>query len=123
MPFTDSKVIFSYDGRIKAGIDFGEVDVSVNELTKTITVKLPEVKILNSEVFNDSLIVYDEKNSPFNSFTFEDMNLSISELKKSAEETAIEKGFLETALENAENIIKTSISGFYDLKKYEVRFE
>lgn len=122
IPFTDSKVIYSYDGLIKAGIDFTEINVKTNYITKKIYITIPEAKVLSSEVFYDSLLVYDERNSPFNAFTFEDMNLSVSNLQTAAEESAISKGILETAKENAETIIHSAIRKLPGIEEYEVEF-
>lgn len=118
IPLTSSKVIYSYDGLIKAGIDFSQIETDVNKITKTITCTLPEMKILSSEVKYDSLQVYDENNNPFNAFTFEDMNLSVSDLKQKAEQSAIDSGLLTNAYENAKTVIQSSISGLYDTEEY-----
>ena len=45
VPFTQSKYIYSYDVVVKAGIDFNKIKWSVND--KTITVEMPEAKILS----------------------------------------------------------------------------
>ncbi len=123
IPLTASKVIYSYDGLIKAGFDFTQIDVDLNKVTKTITCTLPETKILSSEVKYDSLNVYDENNNPFNAFTFEDMNLSIADLQQKAEQSAIDSGLLTNAYENAKTVIKSSISGLYDSDKYTLEFK
>ena len=52
IPFTNSKYIYSYGITIKAGFDFNEIEW--NEKGNTIEVKLPEVKILSSEIDQDS---------------------------------------------------------------------
>ena len=49
VPGTRSNYVYSYDGDIKAGLDFQEVRVDVNELTRVITVHLPEIRILSAE--------------------------------------------------------------------------
>ena len=59
IPFTQSKYIYSYDIEIKAGFDFTEIEWDVNG--STIEVRLPEAKILSSEVDQDSLEVYHEE--------------------------------------------------------------
>ena len=117
IPFTDSKVIYSYAGIIKAGMNFEEIEVNVNEVNRTITIDLPKVKILSSEVDTESLIVYDEKYSPFNSFTFEDMNLSIDNLKEKTEKSAVSEGLLDRGKENAERIIRVTV---LNLEGYEI---
>jgi|LGOV01.1.fsa_nt_gb hypothetical protein len=122
VPFTKSKVMYSYEGFIKAGINFKEIEVTVNEVKKTVFVELPDAVILSSEVDFDSLIVYDGKYSPFNAFTFSDMNLSLSDLKNTAEESALSNGLLDRANENAQTIIWTTIGSLYNQEEYDVKF-
>ncbi|MBN2285294.1 MAG: DUF4230 domain-containing protein [Tissierellales bacterium] len=122
IPFTNSQVMYSYEGYIKAGIAFNEIEVTVNEANKTIFVDLPDAKILSSEVDFESLIVYDEKYNPFNAFTFSDMNLSLTVLKETAEEAALSNGLLERATINAQSIIQTTVLSFYDSEEYRVEF-
>lgn len=122
IPFTSSKVIYSYEGMIKAGIKFQDVEVIVNEEDKTIQVNMPDAEILSSEVLFDSLIVYDENYSPFNTLTFSDMNLSLSDLQSEAEKTALEGGLLKRAEENAQNIVRTSIGSLFSPDEYTVEF-
>lgn len=120
IPFTDSKVIYSYAGVIKAGVDFEEIEVNVDEAKGVITIDLPEVKILSSEIDTDSLIVYDEKYSPFNTFTFEDMNLSIDNLKDNTEKSAVSEGLLDRGKENAERIIRATLVNMVNPEGYEI---
>jgi len=122
IPFTSSKVMYSYEGLIKAGIDFNEIEVTVNEANMTVFIELPDAEMLSSEVYFDSLIVYDEKYSPFNTFEFSDMNLSLTALKKAAEETALSNGLLVRAADNAQSIIRTTVMSFYDSGEYKIEF-
>ena len=122
IPFTSSKVMYQYNGVIKAGVQFGDIDITVNDAQMKIYVDLPKAEIFSNEPDLNSLIVYDEKYSPFNTFTFADMNMSLSELKATAEESALEQGLLDRAIENAQTILKATIGGFYDLNDYEVEF-
>lgn len=68
IPFTTSKYIFSYDGIVKAGIDFGKIDVSTNPINKVITVKLPEAEIYSLVIDHDSLEIFDESKNIFSPF-------------------------------------------------------
>ena len=56
IPFTQSKYIYSYNVIVKAGYDFGEIRYEVKK--DSIKVKLPEVRILSSQVDEDSFRVY-----------------------------------------------------------------
>ncbi|MBQ9825070.1 MAG: DUF4230 domain-containing protein [Solobacterium sp.] len=121
IPFTSSRIVYSYSGTIKAGIDFSEIK-AVTE-GETIHITLPQSTILSNDLDHDSLTVYDEKNSIFNRFSFSDMNASQADLKKTAEETAAEKGLLETADANAREIIEKTISSMYGNGEYTVVFD
>jgi hypothetical protein len=108
-PFTSSKVIYSYSGTIKAGIRISDAKVDVDQNTKAIYVRLPEAEILSSELDQDSLEIYDEKQGFFSKMSMEDFNSFQRDLKAEAEEKAIEKGLLESAKENAKTIIEQMI--------------
>ena len=122
VPGTQSNYVYSYDGTIKAGIDFADVDVEVDELRHVITVSLPEVRILSTEIDEDSFVLYNDGANLFTSLKLEDVDKSNTELKKAARETAIRNGLLENARSNAELLIKGFLSGAYDLTKYTVTF-
>ncbi len=113
LPFTSSKYIFSYDGIIKAGVDFEDIEWSVNDVTKKITIKLPEMKILSNEIDTNSLYVYDESRSIFSPLTVSDINDSLIALKAESEEKAIGNGILEEAEANAKILIQGFLDGSY----------
>ena len=121
LPFTSSKYIFSYDGIIKAGIDFADIKWSVNDVLKTIHVDLPDTKILTNEIDTDSLYVYDESRSIFSPLTVSDINDSLIALKIESEEKAIGNGILEEAEANAKVLIRGFLAGSYP--DYEIIYE
>ena len=123
IPFTSSRIVYSYSGTIKAGVDFSKIKARADSSTNTIHITLPESTILSNELDNDSLTVYDEKNSIFNRFSFSDMNASQADLKQTAEQSAIEKGLLETADFNARELIEKTVSSMYGNGDYTVIFE
>ena len=120
IPFTQSKYIFSYDVEIKAGFDFTQIEWSLND--HTIEVKLPEAKILSSELDLDSFEVYLEDESIFREITLDETNEAKEELMKTAEEDAVANGLLENARANAETILTGFFSGVYDMDEYEIVF-
>lgn len=122
IPATRSHVFYSYQGVIKAGIQFGEITIHVNETNKTVYVQLPEAEILSEEVFHDSLVIFDEQYSPFNRISFTDMNLSITNLKETAKNDAIKNGLLDAAHDNAVTILKSTVNNFYDPDVYSVEY-
>ena len=122
VPFTQSKYIYSYDIQIKAGLDFGDIEWSLDEQSRTITVTLPELKVLNSEIDLDSFKLYHEKDSVFRKMTLDEHNEALSSMVEKAEETAVENGLLDNARANAELILKGFFSGVYDPEEYQVVF-
>lgn len=122
LPFTTTKLIFSYDVETKAGYDFASIEWSVNEEGKAIQVKLPQAKVLSNSLITDSFKAYHEEESIFTPFKLEDTNQSMQEMEGLAQEKAIENGLLTKARENAEVIIRAFFSGVYDLNEYTVEF-
>lgn len=121
IPFTQSKYMYSCDVVIKAGFDFGDIEWSEND--SIIEVKLPEIKILSSEVDLDSFKIYHEDESLFNKITMTETNEAMKKLQQTAEEDAIANGLLENARANAEIILKSFFGNKYDFEKYEIVFK
>ena len=112
IPLTSNSFTYSYDGNIKAGIDFAEIEVSVDKDTKTITVLIPGSRILSSEVDPDSYKFYEIRNNILNPISPEDYAVSFADLIHKEEERAVEEGLLEKADVNAQKILKNFISSY-----------
>ncbi|MCF0149089.1 MAG: DUF4230 domain-containing protein, partial [Clostridium sp.] len=121
IPFTQSKMIYSYDIVIKAGFNFEEIEWEENETS--IEVKLPEAKILSSEINLDSFKVYHENESIFTKITMKENNENMKGLKQNAEKNAIANGLLENARTNVETILTGFFGKGYDLDNYEIIFK
>lgn len=121
IPFTQSKYIYSYDIVIKAGFDFNEIEWS--ESGNTIEVRLPEAKILSSEIDLDSFELYLEDESIFREITMTENNEALKSMRQSAEDDAIANGLLENARSNAETILTGFFGNVYDLDEHEIIFK
>ena len=121
LPFTQSNIVFSYDVVIKAGYDFSAITCDVHDTT--ITVKLPEVKVLSCEVKEDSFKKYVEDESIFTPFTLDDNNNAMKALKETAQTNAIANGLYENARSNAETMLTTFFSSAYDMDQYTIEFQ
>ena len=53
VPGTQSNYIYSYDGTIKAGIDFQDINMEVDEVNHIIKITFPEFRILSTEIQDD----------------------------------------------------------------------
>lgn len=104
IPFTEKSFIISYDGVIKAGIK-NLSDAEIIEKDNKIIIKLPKVEITSTEIDNDSFQKLDSTSNIFNPITLEDLNDAQKELKEKMTERAIEKGLLDVATKNAEEVV------------------
>lgn len=121
LPLTSTKVIYSYDGVITAGIDFSAIEAS--KKGKTITVKLPNATISGSTIDENSFMLYDERNSVFNPYGMQNLNATFINMKQEEEDNAIEKGLLTWASDNAKTLIENLLKSTYNLEEYEIVFE
>ena len=120
IPFTQSKYIYSYNIVIKAGFDFEEIEWDIKDTT--IKVKLPETRILSSEIDRDSFKVYHEDESIFRQISLEENNEALNEMVSRAEEDVIANGLFDNACDNAKTLIKGFFSQVYDMNEYEIVF-
>lgn len=109
-PFSGNSLLVTYDGTIKAGVDLSQVDISVDEETRTITVTLPPSKITDNNIPQESIEVVEVKNGLFNDVTFDNYNEFIAEQKVVMEKKAIDQGLLTKADEEARNAVTAVLS-------------
>lgn len=122
IPFTQSKLIYSYDVAVKAGYNFAEISADADSENKIINVYLPEAKIISTELDLDSFKIYHEKESIFRPVTMEENNEALKNMENDARENAVENGILEMARTNAESLLTGFIGNMYDLDVYQIRF-
>jgi len=122
IPGTQSRYVYSYDGTIKAGIDFSDIGLDVNDEKHVITVHFPEFRILSTEIDEDSFILYNDGANPFTTLHLEDVDKANAELKKTAQESAIKNGIFENARANAEVLVKGFLASIYDTNVYTIEF-
>ena len=122
VPFTQSKYIYSYDGVVKAGINFNEVQVSLNDINNIMTVTIPAPYIIDVTVDEDSLVVYDESKNIFSPLKLNEVRESISIMKQEVTEKAISNGILINAKNNAELLITGFLQGSFPQETYTINF-
>jgi Protein of unknown function (DUF4230) len=110
--FTSDKILLVAHGEVAAGVDLARLqpgDVTV--VSDTVTIRLPKSEILYSTLDNDKTYVYDRQTGIFNE---PDANLE-TEIRRIAEEeilkTALEDGILTKATNNAQDVLRTLITG------------
>lgn len=123
MPFSDKSFLIRYDGIIKAGIDLNEVEIDVNEDTRTIIVTLPPSRITDNNVPQETIETIETKDGLFNKVTIDDSNALITERKKVMEQKAIERGLLVDADAEAQAVVKAFFSLVPGMDTYHLEFK
>lgn len=116
VPFTKKTAVVSMDGTLKAGVDLKKVDILVDEDSKSITVKIPEAKILSVELDEDSMQVHQEEESIWGQLTLSDNSSLRSEIKDEAIKKATDHGLLSQAHDLAGKYIKYLIESVPSVK-------
>ena len=120
IPGTKSSYVYSYDGKILAGVDFTKITVDKDDRSKTILISFPKAEIISTDIDQDSFTLYGEKKGLFNPFEVEDFALSQSDMVRIEEERALNDGLLKRAEENAEQILSNFLVGTFELERYTI---
>ena len=88
-------------------MDLSGATVEVDEVQKSVTITLPESRILSHEIPEDSIQVFDETRNIFNPITIEDYTGFTRDQKAEVEQRAIDEGLLTGASEKAREAVET----------------
>ncbi len=120
---SSSEFMYSYDGKVLAGIDFEKITVNKDEDTKTLKVELPRSTIYAVTIDKDTFKIYSEKESIWNKLDLEDYNISLAEFEAAAKEKAVDSGILERSDEQGQSLVKNFIANFPLASDYEIEFD
>jgi hypothetical protein len=118
IPFTEKSFVLKYSGLITAGVDLSKAEVSITN--NNLLVILPPSIILNHNINEEEIFIYDEKSSAFNKLNIKDMLKEIVAEKEKTEKTLIDNGFLEKADSDTIKFLQSFLSEL-GYKKIEVR--
>ena len=109
IPFTQKSFIIVIDGRMKIGIDTSDINVKASEQTQSISITLPNAKILSHELLEDTMVVMDESSGLFNPISIEDWSTMAVEQKQSMSEKVNESDLFKRAEDDAVRMIQALI--------------
>lgn len=113
----------SYEATVKAGIDFADVTVSVDETAKTVTITIPEIQITDRNVDMASLeFIFQNKKANTSTVTQEAYKACEADVQRESEQlTAI----YDLARQNVENVLKALTLPIVDQmdEKYTLNFD
>lgn len=117
IPFTNKRFIVKYSGYIKAGMDLDTVEIQLKD-KDTIEILINKPKIIENIISEEDVYFFDEKESIFNKLSYDDLYSVLIEEKEKMKEESIEKGLLNDAEKNGEEIIKSLLEsmGFKNIK-------
>ena len=107
VPLTGKHFLIAYDGVVKAGVkNIEKSDVSIDDVTRTITIKVSKAEILTNEIEPSSVTVYDQSFNPLNQVRVENYAEFLDGEEKRAEEKAKQNGLLERAQQRVTDLVK-----------------
>ena len=113
-PFTTRSFIIRYEGEVRFGIDADRITFDVDNITNTITVSLPSVRLLTHVVCENSVEVMDESTGLFASSSIADYPEFIAYEKENLEQWLIDNGILEQARDSAERAVRGIIEAIVE---------
>ena len=106
---------------VKAGLDFDQIELNADEGTKTVRLKMPEIRILSAEAYLDDWD--DDSISAMSQIGPDEMEAVRNNVIAEARKIAEERGTLSQARENAEKLVRGLLAGGYDPDVYKVDFQ
>ena len=123
IPFTGKSFIVSYDGVIKYGVDIEAVEIRVNEAARTVTVTVPQSKMISHEIPESSFKALDEKDGLFNRIHIDDVTEFRRARKEAMEEKAAEMGLPRQAQEQSGAVIEALLKSVPGMEAYELQIK
>jgi hypothetical protein len=117
IPFTSKGFLIKYSGYIKGGVELNNPQIDVKDNLR-VSVVLDKPKVLENVIDEESVYIYDERDSVFNKLSFNDLYDALIKEKQKTEKEIIDKGFLKEAENNTKEIISDFLTslGFKEIK-------
>lgn len=110
IPFTNKKFILKYSGYIKAGVDLKTIEIKLKD-KNTIEITMDKAEIFENIISEEDVYFFDERDSIFNKLSFKDLYVVLIEEKEKMKDEILEKGILNDAEKNGEEIIRSLLEG------------
>lgn len=104
IPLTQKKFIIKYEGYLKAGVDLTSIEVDIKN-EGTIEISMNKALVLDNVINEEDVTFFDERDGLFNKLSFKDLYAVLVGQKEKVEKDALDRGFLNQAEDNAEEIL------------------
>jgi len=130
IPFTTRKYLFTFDGKIKLGIDGRQIHVeelvpveSIDGKLPVIRIFLPPIKILSHEVVDDSIEIFEQSQTIFNEIKIADAFNVTADRKRELEEKVMTSTVVNDAEASTVQQLSSLINSLPGIKdNYELEF-
>jgi uncharacterized membrane protein len=92
IPFTSKGFLIKYSGYIKGGVELNNPQIDVKDNLR-VSIVLDKPKVLENVIDEESVYIYDERDSVFNKLSFNDLYDALIKEKQKTEKEIIDKGF------------------------------
>ena len=113
--YAEAIKLIQYSGYLKAGTDLSKIQMSYDEDSEELSVKIPKSKILDNVVDTNTTKVEDIKGNIFSDYPSQIIFDEINAEKEKLEKEKISQGFLE----EADNRVKQLLTSFFVANDYE----
>lgn len=113
-----------YQGSMQIGSDTSKLtkdDITIDK--KTVTVKVPAVKIIVNEINQSSISVYDTEDKKFREIRLEDFTGFCNDQMPVDEQAAFDSGKVSAAQERLTNVITLTVKAMGDFDSVKVEFQ
>lgn len=114
--YAEAIKLIEYSGYLKAGTDLSKLQMTYNEETKQLSVRVPKSQILDNVVETEKTRVEDIKGTIFSDYPSQIIFDEINVNKQQLEEEKLSQGFLDEADKRVESLLTSFLSsnGFED---------
>lgn len=115
--YAETIKLIKYSGYLKAGTDPSKIQISYDEISKKLLVKVPKSQIFDNVVETEKTTVEDVKGSIFSNYPTQTVFDEINVNKKQLEDEKISQGFLEEADKRIQLLLTSFLgaNGFNDV--------
>lgn len=120
IPFTDRRIIYTFKGTIKVGVDVGEIaeSVKVDQEGKVVTMTIPKGKIIAHVIPSSEVKPFDESVSLFSSFKMDDYSQLLAGRQAEIEREFLAENYLAEAQEEARRVLTALLSNLPGMDEY-----
>lgn len=124
LPWTKNSFIAQWDGVVALGVDLSKVTITADEVSKAITVSMPDAEIFYHDVDEKSFAVLDEKNNLLNPITVADIKQFDIIYEQKIKDKIAEQRMLEDAYGYAQTMIESILKSVPQVaEQYTINFK